>query len=278
MAVWLVTGASSGFGWNLTQELLAQGHHVAALSRHPRKEVEASQNLLQIAADVTDEDQVAAAIRESVGRFGRLDVVVNNAGRGLLGAVQEASEQEIRGVFDLNLFGALHVVRHALPYFLEQRSGTFVTISSLAGVSGAAGWGIYSASKFALEGASEALAKECGSLGVCVLIVEPGVFRTSFLNAGNLLVSEKVIPEYQGIGEQRRRLEGNSGHQPGNPQAAAIRIIERVSQPFQENLANRLILGSDALRVIQAKVDLLSAQLEANRSDAAATDYAAEAS
>ncbi|MFT4111610.1 SDR family oxidoreductase [Silvibacterium sp.] len=274
MAVWLVTGASSGFGLYLTQELLAQGHSVAALSRHPHKSAESSNSLLQIAADITNEDQVSAAVRETIDRFGRIDVVVNNAGRGLLGAVEEANEQEIRTVFDVNLFGALNIIRHTLPFFREQRSGTYVAISSLSGVSGGAGWGVYSASKFALEGASEALAKESGPLGIQVLIVEPGVFRTSFLNADNLLVSGKEIAAYEGVSEQRRRLEGNNSRQPGNPQAAATRIIERVSEPFQENVANRLILGSDALRVIQTKVDLLTAQLEANRSGAAATDYA----
>jgi len=176
MSVWFVTGASRGFGAGLVTEALARGNQVVAAARRPRGEQ--SENLLPVALDVTDEDQAHAAVAAAVREFGRIDVVVNNAGRGLLGAVEEASDSAARAVFDTNVFGVLNVQRAVLPVLRAQRSGRLIQLSSVGGFTGTPGWGIYAATKFAVEGFSEALAGELKPLGIDVTIVEPGLFRT----------------------------------------------------------------------------------------------------
>jgi len=176
MSVWFVTGASRGFGAGLVTEALARGNQVVAAARRPRGEQ--SENLLPVALDVTDEDQAHAAVAAAVREFGRIDVVVNNAGRGLLGAVEEASDSAARAVFDTNVFGVLNVQRAVLPVLRAQRSGRLIQLSSVGGFTGTPGWGIYAATKFAVEGFSEALAGELEPLGIDVTIVEPGLFRT----------------------------------------------------------------------------------------------------
>lgn len=263
MAVWLITGASRGLGKDLVLEALAKGDQVVAISRNGTTGIGEHPDLLDLKVDLTQADAVIAAIGSAVQRFGRLDNVINNAGRGLLGAIEEASDAEVKAVFDLNFNAVLNVLRAALPVLRTQRFGNVVNISSLAGLSGAASWGIYSASKFAVEGLSEALAKESASLGIKVLIVEPGILRTEFLEDQSLLVSEAVIHDYDSsAGAARRGVNDNRGNQPGDPRLAARRIIKHVSAGLpEEGLASRLILGSDAGRVIGAKLALLNRQV-----------------
>lgn len=277
MAVWFVTGSSRGLGQHLVEELLADGHQVAAVSRRQASEATDPPALLRITADITQSAQVSEAIAVTVQRFGRIDTLVNNAGKGLLGAIEESSDAEVREVFDLNVHGVLNVLRSALPTLRGQRSGNVVNISSLAGLSGAASWGAYSASKFALEGLSEALAKEAAALGVKVLIVEPGVLRTDFLEQQSLLISQTVISDYDASsGAGRRGVADNRGNQPGDPRLAARRIIELVSAGLPENgLASRLVLGSDAARVLGAKLNLLNEQLAATTPLAGSIDIVA---
>lgn len=263
MAVWLITGASRGLGKHLVLEALAKGDQVVAISRNGITGIGEHPDLLDLKVDLTQADAVNAAIGSAVQRFGRLDTVINNAGRGLLGAIEEASDAEVQAVFDLNFKAVLNVLRATLPVLRTQRLGNVVNISSLAGVSGAASWGVYSASKFAVEGLSEALAKETAALGIKVLIVEPGILRTDFLEDQSLLVSETVIHDYDhSAGAARRGVSDNRGNQPGDPRLAALRIIEQVIAGLPEDgFASRLILGSDAGRVIGAKLALLNRQI-----------------
>ncbi|MDF0730114.1 SDR family NAD(P)-dependent oxidoreductase [Pseudomonas entomophila] len=275
MAVWLVTGTSRGLGQHLVRELLADGHQVAAISRGSASGGNNHPALLELVADLTVPAQVAAAVSATLERFGHIDTVLNNAGRGLLGAIEEASDAEAREVFELNLHGPLNVLRAVLPGFRARRAGNVVNISSLAGQSGAASWGLYSASKFALEGLSEALAKETAALGVKVLIVEPGILRTEFLEDQSLLTSQARIDDYEAsAGTARRSLAGNRGQQPGDPRLAARRIIDQVVAGLPDNgLASRLILGSDAARVISAKLALLTEQVAASAPLAGSIDF-----
>lgn len=277
MAVWFVTGSSRGLGQHLVEQLLADGHQVAAVSRRQTSEATDPPGLLRIAADITQPTQVSEAIAATRQRFGRIDTVVNNAGKGLLGALEESSDAEVREVFDLNVHAVLSVLRAVLPTLRSQRAGNVVNISSLAGFSGAAAWGAYSASKFALEGLSEALAKEAAALGVKVLIVEPGILRTDFLEQQSLLISQAVISDYDASsGAGRRGVADNRGNQPGDPRLAARRIIELVSAGLPENgLASRLVLGSDAARVLGAKLNLLNEQLAATTPLAGSIDIVA---
>src|ERR1700741_4052149 len=182
---WFITGSSRGLGWELARQALERGDDVVATARDPEV-VEATlagydDQLLALALDITDERQAPDAVRQAVRCFGRIDVLVNNAGRGLLGAVEEASAQEIRAVFETNVFGTLAVLRAALPALRRQRSGRILNVSSVGGFTVGAGWGVYGATKFAVEGLSEALRAELAPLGVSVTIVEPGTFRTDFL-------------------------------------------------------------------------------------------------
>jgi len=275
MAVWFVTGSSRGLGRHLVEQLLAAGHQVAELSRHEAEGQQDHPALLRVSGDLTVPEQVGEAVNATLQRFGRIDTVVNNAGRGLLGAIEESSDAEAQEVFGLNVHGPLHVIRAVLPVFRRQRSGNIVNVSSLAGFSGAASWGVYSASKFALEGLSEALAKETAALGVKVLIVQPGILRTEFLNDQSLLVSAASIEDYDATsGAGRRNLQSSRGVQPGDPRVAAQRIIEQVQAGLPDiGLATRLILGSDAARVIGAKLALLNEQIAHSAPLAGSIDF-----
>jgi NAD(P)-dependent dehydrogenase (short-subunit alcohol dehydrogenase family) len=186
VSVWFVTGASRGFGAEIVKEALARGNQVVATARKPEDIPFSGDDVLALALDVTDENQARAAVDAAVQRFGRIDVLVNNAGRGLLGAVEEVSDSAARAVFDTNVFGTLNVQRAVLPVLRRRRSGHVISISSVGGFTGTPGWGVYAATKFAVEGFSEALYAELRPLGVHVTIVEPGLFRTDFLDGSSL--------------------------------------------------------------------------------------------
>jgi NAD(P)-dependent dehydrogenase (short-subunit alcohol dehydrogenase family) len=229
MSVLFVTGASRGFGAEIVEKALAAGHSVVATARDPRaiaaRFPDAGDHLLPVALDVLDEAQAAAAVEAAVQRFGRIDVVVNNAGRGLLSAVEEASDAAARAVFDTNVFGILNVLRAVLPTLRAQRSGRIINLSSIGGFIGSAGWGIYCATKFAVEGFSEALAREVGPLGIDVVIVEPGYFRTDFLDASSLSTQGTVIDDYaETAGATRQHATDVNHAQPGDPVKAAAAI------------------------------------------------------
>jgi NAD(P)-dependent dehydrogenase (short-subunit alcohol dehydrogenase family) len=274
MSVWFVTGASRGFGAEIVEQALAAGHQVVATARNPRTITERfpdADELLPVALDVTDEAAAKAAAEAAVERFGRIDVVVNNAGRGLLSAVEEATDAAARAVYDANVFGTLNVLRAVLPTMRAQKSGRILNISSVGGFASSAGWGIYCSTKFAVEGISEALAQEVGPLGISVTIVEPGYFRTDFLDASSLETESAVIDDYAATAGATRQHATDVNHeQPGDPIKAAAAILQLGTA---ENPPLRVQLGSDSFAVVAAKLQFAAAEQEAWRELAHSTDF-----
>jgi NAD(P)-dependent dehydrogenase (short-subunit alcohol dehydrogenase family) len=244
--VWFITGISRGFGRALALELLERGHTVVGTTRDGRSDLEPLAGTLHtVELDVTSPGGAAVAIEQAVELAGHIDVVVNNAGYGLLGAVEETTEEATRHLFEVNFFGALHVTQAALPIFRAQGSGHFVNLSSVAGRDPAAGAALYAASKCALAGLSEGLAGELAPLGIRVTIVEPGAFRTDFLEPTSIRTSTHRIAAYQETsGANLDRLGGLAGKQMGDPVKGVRAIIEAVEAPHPPL---HLVLGSDSL-------------------------------
>ncbi|GAA2231055.1 oxidoreductase [Promicromonospora sukumoe] len=276
MAVWFITGAARGLGAEITRAALASGHSVVAAARDPRSVREAfpdaGAQLLPVALDVTDAGQVQAAVDAGVEAFGRIDVLVNNAGRGLLGAVEEASDAEVRAVYETNVFGLLSVTRAVLPLLRAQRSGHVVNLSSVGGFVSSPGWGIYTSTKFAVEGFSESMALELAPLGIGVTLVEPGYFRTDFLDSSSLHEAAVAIEDYAGgpAGAMRTTAEQVNHRQPGDPTKAGpaiVSVIDSGRAPL------RLQLGSDCVASVEAKLVAVRTELDAWREVAASTDH-----
>jgi NAD(P)-dependent dehydrogenase (short-subunit alcohol dehydrogenase family) len=270
--VWFVTGASRGFGRALAEAALARGEHVVATSRGQDFVEDFAHNHRAAAAlrvDVTDSDQVRAAIEEAIDRFGHLDVVVNNAGYGHFGAIEELTEEELRRQFEVNLFGVLNVTRAALPQMRAQRAGHLVQMSSLNGIEGMAGGGYYCAAKFAVEGLSEALAAEVAHLGIRVTIVEPGPHRTDFASERSARLAAPIDDYADSVGAARAAFADLDGNQPGDPGRAAKAIIAAVDA---EEPPLRLPLGELALTGIRKKLEGQLNELEAWRELSATTD------
>lgn len=275
MTTWFITGASRGFGLEIARQALDRGDNVVATARRPEAVTEAlpghGDRLLAVALDVTNEDQVHAAAASAVEAFGSIDVLVNSAGRGLLGAVEESSDVDVRSIYDTNVFGLLNVTRAVLPVMRLQRSGRILNISSLGGFSGSAGFGIYSSTKFAVEGISEAMHAELAELGIAVTVVEPGYFRTDFLDDRSLSTVGTVIEDYASTaGAVRGAVPGLNHAQPGDPvkgAAAFLTLADAVSPPL------RAQLGSDTLQELEAKINQLRTESEAWRELALSTDH-----
>ena len=251
MRVWLVTGAARGFGAEFVRQALADGDAVVATARDPRRFAFAGhERLLTLAQDVTDEDRAAEVVEAALARFGRIDVLVNNAGTGLLGAVEETTLAQARAVFETNVFGLLAVTRAVLPVFRCQRSGHLVALSSMGGFASGAGFGVYAASKFAVEGLHEALAEELAPFGVRVTIVEPGVFATEFGHGSVRTepIADYALPSYEGPVD---------GHDPAWGVAEVRRAVADPRSPL------RLPLGADAIGRIGAKLVAVRAELDA---------------
>lgn len=257
--VWFITGASSGFGREIAAAALAAGGRVVATARRPEAiDLGTSDDLKVLRLDVTDRAQVDGTVAAAAATFGRLDVVVNNAGYGLLGALEEASEAQLRRIFETNVFGALNVTRASLPYLRQQRSGHLIQMSSVGGQIGTAGFSLYQATKFALEGFSEALADELLPLGIKVTIVEPGDFRTDFL-ARSIEMADPIDDYADSVGAIRKKPAELFGREPGDPALAAAAIIQVVDS---QDPPMRLVLGADALERIHAKIDRQLAELD----------------
>lgn len=275
MAVWFVTGSSSGFGHELAREALARGHEVVATARRvsalQELERSAPDRVLVAPLDVTSAEQAAAAVGAAVERFGRIDVVVNNAGYGVVGALEELSDAQVRRQFDTNVFGVYVVLRAVLPQLRAQRSGHVVNISSVAGLRASPGLGAYAASKHAVEGLSESLAGEVAGFGIGVTLVEPGAFRTGW--AGGSMEFSDPLDAYagtpvEGLRDGLRRMDGS---QAGDPARAAGAIIDAVDSGHPPA---RLPLGRDALAGMRHKGELYLATALDLAPVAESTDFA----
>ncbi len=274
--VWMITGTSQGFGLELVRKALGRGDSVIATSRDPQKvsaaAPQASQRLLALSMNLRDAGQIASAVQAGLARFGRIDVLVNNAGHGLFGAVEEATDAEIAHLYETNIYGLLRVTRAVLPHMRERRSGHIVNLSSVGGLIGLPGFGIYNSTKFAVEGLSEALAKEVAPLGIRVTIVEPGPFRTNFLG-NSLTLTGKTVADYEEtVGRARAALGSRHGKQPGDPPRAAEAIVTAVTA---ENPPLHLLLGSFAYDSVTAKFESMRKEIEAWRQVTFSTDASA---
>ena len=272
--VWFITGASRGFGALIARAAFADGNAVVAAGRNVAAITERlgeSPALLPVALDVTSEAQAKAAVDAAVEKFGRIDVLVNNAGFGLLAAVEESSDADVRRMYDTNVFGLLNVTRAVLPVMRKQRSGHVVNMSSIGGYRAAAGFGVYSSTKFAVEGITEALHAELKPLGIHATVVEPGYFRTDFLDASSLVVGKNIIDDYdETSGKVRRFAVGMNHNQPGDPEklaTALVTLADAQTPPL------RLPLGTDTLKAIAEKNAFVTAETETWKAVSQSTDF-----
>jgi NAD(P)-dependent dehydrogenase (short-subunit alcohol dehydrogenase family) len=272
-SVWLVTGASVGFGRAIAKEVLGRGGRVVATARDRASvadlETGAPDRVLALPLDVTQQEQIAAAVRSTEARFGRIDVLVNNAGYGFLSGMEEASDAETRAQFDVNFFGLAAMTRAVLPLMRRQRSGRIVNLSSAAGVFGVGGSAFYTASKFAVEGLSECLAQEVAPFGIGVLVVEPGAFRTEFFGR-SMAKPANPIADYESLTKMRAQLDKLDGQQPGDPALAAAAIVDAV---LSDHPPLRLVLGSGAFDRIRRALEARIEQVDATRSVAKSVDF-----
>ncbi|WP_375434121.1 SDR family NAD(P)-dependent oxidoreductase [uncultured Hymenobacter sp.] len=275
--IWFVTGASKGLGLTLVQRLLAHGYSVAATSRNLEelKQVVPPSNgrFLPLHMDLGNEESVQQAIATTISTLGGLDVLVNNAGFGQLGAIEELSDQETRKNFDVNVFGMLNVLRHAMPHLRQQGSGRVFNISSIGGFMGNfPGWGIYCATKFAVDGLTESFAAEIKPFGVNATVVYPGYFRTEFLSAGSMGKPQHPLGAYQTVRDSQTQHEQQiNGNQPGDPEKAAALLIE-VSEA--DNPPLHLFLGEDAYQLAAQKIAAVQHDMQQWQAAATATSFA----
>jgi NADP-dependent 3-hydroxy acid dehydrogenase YdfG len=252
---WFITGASSGLGRVLAEEVLKAGGKVIATARKLDKvadlEAKYPKTAKALPLDVTDGGQVDSAVTQAFAKFGQVDVLVNNAGYGVAGAIEEVSEAEFMPMFETNVFGLLRVTRAFLPYLRKQRSGHILNLSSIGGLVASPGIGFYSSTKFAVEGISEALAAELAPLGVRVTIIEPGPFRTDFLGRSGVLAKDRIADYDSTAGNMRKYFAENDGKQPGDPVRAAQAMMDVVDSPAPPL---RLLLGASALQRLTGKL------------------------
>lgn len=272
---WFITGSSQGIGLVLTKQLLSEGYHVAATARNLEKLKNAvgisSPRFLPLQVDLVNENDVAGAINSAIQHFGTIDYLVNNAGFGLIGGIEESSNKEVHDSFDVNVFGLLNVTRAVLPHMRAAKFGHIFNLSSVFGLIAGAGWGIYCGTKFAVEGISEALAQEVKPFGIKVTIIEPGYVRTNFLSSGSIAVPLNPIGEYTAVQEEKRKhQEDVPGSQIGDPQKIAEAIM-RLSQSSEPPV--RILLGSDALQFANYKIQLLQEGIEAHKELTLSTDF-----
>ncbi|MFD4588967.1 SDR family NAD(P)-dependent oxidoreductase [Streptomyces sp. NPDC058434] len=275
MATWFVTGASRGIGAEIARAALKNGNNVVVAVRNPERvpeDLKASDTVLPVALDVTDNASIPQAVQAAVDRFGRIDVLVNNAGRGLLGALEEITDAEARSLFDLNVFGLINVTRAVLPHMREQGSGKLVHIGSRSGFEGEPGVSLYSASKFAVAGISEALSAELAPFNIQSMVVEPGVFRTDFLDSTSLSVAANRIPAYDNTPAHITLdwIDQANHAQLGDPVKGAALIVEATNV---DKLPTHLYLGQDTLDRLDVKIQQIHEDLKPWRDKSAATAH-----
>lgn len=256
--VWYITGASKGFGLSLVKQLLNAGQLVAATSRNTTELIDAvntdSANFLPLQVELANEESVNQSILTTIQKFNSIDVVINNAGYGIGGSIEELTDSETRASFDVNVFGTLNVIRAVMPQLRKQQSGHIINIASIAGIAGGIGWSVYAAAKSAVIGLSEVLADDVKTMGIKVTVVAPGAFRTSFLSPESLTMAKKQIADYTDVRASHAKYLDMDGSQSGDPEKAAEAIINITEL---ENPPVRLLLGADAYTRAMAKLDLL---------------------
>lgn len=270
---WFITGASRGIGAEIAKAVLAAGDQLIATARKKTdlEQFESNPNALTLSLDVTDEVMVQAAVAAGLERFGQIDVLVNNAGFGILGGIEETSAQEVERVYRTNVFGLLNVTRAVLPSMRQRRRGHIINLSSLGGYQSYAGWGIYCSTKFAVEGITEALHSELAPLGIHATVVEPGYFRTNFLDGSSLQRTAMEIPDYaETVGKTRQVPSQRSYQQPGDPTKLAQAMLQLANA---DTPPLRLPLGTDTLQVIAQKNAYVEQETAQWRTLAESTDY-----
>jgi len=272
--VWFITGASKGFGLSLVKQLLEAGQLVAATSRNRQELIQAAgsihNNFLPLQVDLVNESSVSLALQHTYEKFGRIDVVINNAGYGIGGAIEELTDAETRAAFDVNVFGTLNVIRNVMPYLRQQRSGHIINIASIAGIAPGTGWAVYGASKYAVIGLSEVLAADVKEFGINVTVVAPGAFRTSFLTPESLTLTNNPISDYREVRASHCRYKNMNGLQAGDPEKAATAMINVV---YEENPPLYLLLGGDAYNRALTKLDGLYKEIHQWENVTCSTDF-----
>jgi NAD(P)-dependent dehydrogenase (short-subunit alcohol dehydrogenase family) len=272
--VWFITGCSTGFGRELSKLVLARGWRAVVTARKPEQLQELvpghEQNILALELDVTRPDQVSHAVEQAEQHFGRIDVLVNNAGYGYLAAVEEGEDDQVRAMFETNFFGLVRLTNAVLPGMRARRSGRIVNFSSIGGLVSFGATGYYHATKYAVEGLSESLSIEVAPLGIKVIIVEPGPFRTDWAGR-SLLESKTIIEDYDSTaGERRRQSRANHGKQVGDPVRAGEAVIKAVTS---QNPPLRLILGKPALQLAYKKMESVKQEFDAWRETTLSADF-----
>ncbi|GLB52763.1 short-chain dehydrogenase/reductase [Neptunitalea chrysea] len=265
--VWFITGASKGLGLTLVKKLLLQGFSIAATSRNKNSLIneigEVSEKFLPIEMDLTKNGNVSKAIETAINHFGRIDVVVNNAGYSQIGTLEELSEEEVENNFKVNVFGSLNVIRNASYYLRKQKSGHIFNIASIGGYTGNfSGFGIYCATKFAVAGFTEALAEEMKPFGVNTTLVYPGYFRTNFLSEGSVQTPTNPIEDYISAREmEQAHLNDINGNQPNDPEKAAEALIALSEK---ENPPVHFFMGEDAYHYASLKIETIQKAMKEN--------------
>jgi NAD(P)-dependent dehydrogenase (short-subunit alcohol dehydrogenase family) len=273
MKTWIITGASRGFGLLVAQEALNRGDQVVATARKPdaiADQLPQTDRLVTVAADVTDAASVASAVAAATAAFNRIDVLLNNAGYGVVGAVEEIGDAEARKVFDVNVFGLLNMTRAVLPTMRAQKEGRLIHLSSVAGLTAGPGWGVYAATKHAVEALNESLRAELGPLGIYSTAIEPGTFRTDFLDASSLLTPSTTIEDYATAAAARQWSTDTNHEQLGDPVKAAQIIVDVAHADVPPV---RLALGSDCYARFEKKIEQLGHDLQEWRDTTLSTDY-----
>jgi NAD(P)-dependent dehydrogenase (short-subunit alcohol dehydrogenase family) len=275
LKVWYVTGTSQGLGLTLVKKLLEAGYRVVATSRKTEALKESvgaieRDRFLPLAVDLNNPESIDESIRQTLSAFGRIDVVVNNAGYGMAGTVEEITEHDIRNIFDVNVLAPIGVVKSVLPVMRKQQSGYIINMGSVAGFAGAPGWSVYSATKAAIAAFSEVLSLDVKEFGIKVTVVEPSGFRTGFLTKNSLANIKSRIDGYQAVKETQERYLAADGKQPGDPDRAAeifIELAESQDPPLH------LYLGQDAYKRASLKLESMVAELEEWKSATISADY-----
>ncbi len=261
---WFITGASRGFGFEIAKAVLKTGDKVVATVRSKPEQLlkllNNDKNLLVTVLDVNDKNLVKTSVKVALDKFGSIDVLVNNAGYGLLSAVEEASDEEVRQNYETNVFGLLNVTREVLPHMRQQRSGHIINLSSVGGLAGFPGWGLYCSTKFAVEGITESMASELAPLGIHATAIEPGFFRTDFLDSSSLVTTENIIVDYADTaGKMRNQMAQANKKQPGSAERLAQAFIALANS---ESPPVHLMLGKDTLAVYRKKIATMEKEIE----------------